>query len=162
MKNFRGLGEISVAFPERDTVVRLSHPLIWDFTKYCLSVKPIGDYAEPRFFEMSRLKQWQDYIMFVDYVAACDNFRYRYYGPGIVAVAGFDMTDRFVTDFDSEVGRFFVRTYRKCIDEKILIYSEHARVHARVDCNWQRLLCPVQDGDSTYVVVCNVPINIRD
>ena len=100
--------------------------------------------------------------MFVDYVAACDNFRYRYYGPGIVAVAGFDMTDRFVTDFDSEVGRFFVRTYRKCIDEKILIYSEHARVHARVDCNWQRLLCPVQDGDSTYVVVCNVPINIRD
>lgn len=162
MTNFPGLGDIVIAYPERDNVVRLSHPLIWDFTKYCLSVKPAGDFAAPSDFEMSRLERWKDYIMHVDYVEDGDNFRYRYYGPGIVAVAGFDMTDKFVTDFDSEVGRFFVRAYRKCLSERILIFSEHARVHARVDCSWQRVLCPVRDGDRKSIVVCNVPINIRE
>ena len=162
MAKFPGLGDIVIAYPERDNVVRLSRPLVWDFTKYCLSVKPVGDYAPPSGFEMPRLERWKDYIMFVDYVEDVDDFQYRYYGPGIVAVAGFDMTGKYVTDFDSEVGRFFVRAYRKCLSERILIFSEHNRVHARVDCRWQRLLCPVRDGDKKYVVACNVPIDIRE
>jgi hypothetical protein len=158
MKIYRGLGDVVVTYPEQDNVTRLSLPAVWDFTKYCLSVKPRGGFADARHFELCRLQRWLDQVVIVDYLADIDAFRYRRYGPGLVRLTGYDMTGRFVSDFDSEVGRFFERLYRKAVDEKIIIRSEHARVHALVDCDWHRVLCPFRDGEKVGVVTCNFPI----
>jgi hypothetical protein len=158
MHTFTGLGDVLVAYPETDNVVRLTHPLVWAFARYCLAVKPEGNFARSEDFGLDALDRWRDHLMLVDYLAAEDDFSYRLYSEGIQAFTGFDMTGRRVSDFDSEVGRFFLRVYRQCIAEKRLIYSEHGYVHARRACDWYRVICPVQDGDRTYVAVCNYPV----
>ena len=162
MTSFCGLGDVVVAYPEYDKVTRLTLPLAWEFTKYCLSVKPPGDFAEARSFGLCTLQRWLDYVVIVDYLPDIDEFRYRRYGSGLVRFTGFDMTGRFVSDFDSEVGRFFERLYRKCVDEKVVIHSEHARVHALLDCQWHRVLCPMRDGDQIAVVACSIPFSTDD
>lgn len=158
MLYFTGLNDIFVLFPEFDDVARPTVPPVLTFTTYCRSVKPQDDFADAKAFTPKKLNRWLEYVVFVDYLNDIDEFRYRYYGAGIVDFTGFDMTGRLVSDFDSEVGRFFDRLYRKCLGEKMMIYSEHNRVHAQRDCNWHRVLCPVQDGDHTFVVACNYPI----
>lgn len=159
MNTYRGLGDIVVAYPENEKVSRLSDREILGFTKYCLSVKPRGALANAQDFTLAKLSRWLDHLMIVDYLPDIDNFRYRHYGRGIAKISGFDMTGRMVRDFDSEVGRFFERLYRKAISEKILIHSEHGRVHARNNCDWHRLICPAQEQDgSISAYVCNVPI----
>ena len=159
MNTYRGLGDIVVAFPESEKVSRLSDRQILEFTKYCLSVKPKGELADAQDFSLAKMSRWLDHLMIVDFLPDIDNFRYRHYGAGIAKISGFDMTGRMVRDFDSEVGRFFERLYRKAITEKILIHSEHGRVHARNNCDWHRLICPAleQDG-SVSAYVCNMPI----
>jgi len=158
MKSFTGLGDVVVAYPETDQVARLTHPRVWAFAGYCLSVKPAGNFGQPKDFDLDTLRRWHDHLMVVDYLEAKDDFLYRLFGPGIRAFAGFDMTGRCVSDLDSEVGRFLNRLYRKCISEQCLVYSEHGHVHARRPCDWHRVICPVRDGDRTFVVVCNYPI----
>lgn len=158
MQTFTGLGDVVVALPEIDKVVHLTQPRVWAFAKYCLSVKPPHDFAEAENFDLDTLGRWRDHLMLVDYIESDDDFLYRLYGTGIQEFTGFDMTGRRVSDFDSEVGRFFHRLYTKCIGERCLIYSEHGSVHARRPCNWYRVLCPVQDGGRLYIVVCNYPI----
>jgi hypothetical protein len=158
MKTYCGLGEVVVTYPELDNVTRLSLPAVWDFTKYCLSVKPRGDFAEAQHFEICRLQRWLDYIVIVDYQPDTDQFRYRRYGPGLVRLTGFDMTGRCVKDFESEVGRLFERLYRKAVAEKIVIRTEHNRVHALVDCDWHRVLCPCRNGEKIGVVTGCFPI----
>lgn len=162
MKNYEGLGEAVVAYPEKDEVLRLSKPEVWDFTKYCLSVKPQREFANAEHFTVDKLQPWIEYIMIVDYVPDVDEFRYRLYGPGVAEVSGFDMTGRYVSDFDSEVGRFFERLYRMSITEKIVIHSEHSRVHAVQNCDWHRVMCPVRDGGRIFVVTLNLPIPAED
>ncbi|MEM9682414.1 MAG: hypothetical protein AAF942_04030 [Pseudomonadota bacterium] len=158
MKNYEGLGEVVVAYPEKDEVLRLSKPMVWDFTKYCLSVKPPNGFASAEFFTPDILQPWMDYVMIVDYISDVDEFRYRHYGPAVAKVSGFDMTGRYVSDFDSEVGRFFERLYRMCITDKVIIHSEHSRVHAVQNCDWHRVMCPVRDGGRIFVVTLNLPI----
>ena len=159
MNSFCGLGDVVVAYPEYDKVTRLTRPLAWEFTKYCLSVKPPGDFVEPRFFAIDRLQRWLDYIVIVDYRADIDEFQYRRYGPGLFRYTGFDMTGRLVSDFDSEVGRLFERLYRQCVAEKVVIHSEHERVHSRHDCHWHRVMCPLRDGARIAVVACSLPFS---
>ena len=158
MLYFPGLNDIFVLFPEFDDVARETAPSINTFITYCRSVKEQGELADASAFAPTKLGRWIDYVMYVDYLGDTDAFYYRYYGPGIINFTGFDMTGRYVSDFDSEVGRFFERLYRKCITEKVMIYSEHNRVHAQRDCYWHRVLCPVQDGDRIFITVCNCPI----
>jgi len=153
MTHFPGLGEVVVIYPESDNVARFSHPLLWDFTKYCLAVKPKGEFAEAQFFAMAKLQRWLEYIIIVDYLPDSGDFQYRRFGPGIANVCGYSMEGRLVRDFDSEVGRFYQRQYEKCISEKIMIHSEHPSVHSKTRCRWQRVLCPVRDGEDISVIV---------
>ena len=158
MTHFPGLGEVVVFYPENDNVTRLSHPMVWEFTKYCLSVKPKDGFADAQHFEPAKLRQWQDFLIVLDQVPETNDFQYRSYGQGIAKVSGFDMTGRHVSDFDSEVGRFFLRQYRECIADRTLIHSEHYRVHSVTNCEWQRVLCPVQDGNKVSIALVNIPI----
>ena len=159
--NHIGLSYFDVTYPEREDVIRLSPPMVGSFMEYCRSVKPVDDFAAPRFFNRVALSPWFDNIVIVDNLAEIKQFRYRYYGAKIAATNGFDMTGRYVSDFDSEVGRTVERLYRQCITERVLIRFDHPRVHAQIDCEWHRLLCPVRDGDATYVVALAAPVNIR-
>ena len=161
MTNFTGLKNVTIAYPERDNVFRLSQRLYCDFTKHCLSVKPADDFAGPQHFAMPTLAPWLDNILIVDYLPRSDRFQYRHYGAMIASINGFDMTGRYVSDFDSEVGRLYDRLYRKCIAEKVLIRCEHTRVHTPVQCDWHRLLCPVRNNDDIYVVAFGIPVNIQ-
>ena len=158
MESFTGLGDVIVAYPETDKIARLMHPTVWAFAKYCLAVKPMDGFAKAEDFTLGALDQWRDHLMFLDHLENEDDFLYRLYGTGVQAFSGFDMTGRRVSDFDSEVGRFFHRTYSQCIAEKRLIYSEHGYVHSRRACDWYRVICPVRDGARTYVAVCNYPV----
>jgi len=158
MECFTGLSNIVVLFPEFDEVPRRSAPPVCTFTTYCRSVKPHREFADAGAFTMAKLHRWHEHLMIVDYAEDIDQFRYRLYSPGIVEFTGFDMTGRLVSDFDSEVGRFFERIYRKCLTEKIIVHSEHNRVHARRNCDWHRVLCPVREGNRNYFVVYNYPV----
>ena len=158
MAHFPGLGEVVISYPEDDKVTRLSHPTVWNFTKFCLSVKPKRELADAVHFHPEKTAEWKEFLIVLDYLPDEDDFTYRYYSNSIAAVSGFDMTGKRVSDFDSEVGRMFLRQYRKCIDERVMIHSEHFRVHSRTNCKWVRSICPVKDGDAISIHMVNVPI----
>jgi len=153
MTHYAGLGDVVVLYPESDKVAPLAHPLLWDFTKHCLAVKPIGDFAPAEAFEMAALQRWLDYIIIVDHLPATNDFCYRRFGIAIERVCGYSMVGRIVRDFNSEVGRFYQRQYEICISEKIMIHSEHPSVHSKTACWWRRVLCPIRDRDKISVVV---------
>jgi hypothetical protein len=159
MAIFTGLGDVAISYPERGNVVRLSHPLIWNFTKYCLSVKSVGEFADGMHMALPKLAPWLDHIIVVEYRPQIDRFQYCHYGEAIAAANGFDMTGRYVTDFDSEVGRLYDRLYRKCMNDKVLIRCDHPRVHTPVDCDWHRLLCPAQGPTGIFVVAFGIPVD---
>jgi hypothetical protein len=162
MAHFPGLGEVVVFYPEDDKVTRLSHPAVWEYTKYCMSVTPQGEFAEAIHFLPAKTKQWNEYLIVADYLPDEDDFEYRRYGNGIAQVSGFDMTGKRVSDFDSEVGRFFYRQYRQCITDRKIIHSEHHRVHARTNCTWVRSICPVRDGDTLSVYLVSMPVPLKE
>lgn len=156
MTHYPGLGDVVVFYPESDKVAPLSHPLLWDFTKHCLSVKPRGDFAPADAFEMATLQRWLEHIHIIDYQPETQDFYYRRFGIGVVKVCGYSMEGRIVRDFGSEVGRFYQRQYERCISDKIMIHSEHPSVHSRTECKWRRVICPIRDGEKISIIGFNM------
>jgi len=109
-------------------------------------------------FDVFKLRRWLGYIMILDAQSNGEDFRYRMYGTRIAEFSGFDMTGRLVSDFNSPIGDFFSELYRESIAQRQLIYSEHTRLHARYDCDWHRVICPVRSDDQIQIVVCNYPV----
>ena len=157
MATDRSPDNIVVGYPETDDCA-ITHAPVQAFLDYCRSVKPDGDFADRSRFDPFSLRPWLGYIMILEYQPEPDDFLYRIYGTRIAEHSGFDMTGRLVGDFESPTGSFFERLYREAIAECKLVYSEHTRVHARYDCDWHRVICPVKDGERIQLVVCNYPV----
>lgn len=148
---------IVVAYPETDDCAIADTP-VRDFLDYCRAVKPPGALGDRNHFDAFSLRPWLGYIMILEYLPDADDFLYRIYGTLIAEQSGFDMTGRRVSDFGSATGQFFETLYREAVGDRKLIYSEHTRVHARYNCDWHRLICPVRADDRIQVVVCNYPV----
>lgn len=87
-------------------------------------------------------------------------FRYIYYGSRIAAVAGFDMTDRLTSEFQSELGQYFTDRYREAIETGQPLYTVHHADFASSVMSWERLIMPVSHDDGTTWIVCyNVPLD---
>lgn len=148
---------IVVAYPEQvDCAIR--HQPLREFSDYCRSVKICCEFADRAAFDAFKLRPWLGFIMILEYLPEEDDFRYRIYGTHIAEQSGFDMTGRRVSAFGGPVGQFFERLYRDSMATKRLIYSEHTRLHARYDCDWHRVICPVKAGDGVQIVACNYPV----
>lgn len=132
------------------------------FQDYCRRVKPVGDFADRSAFTPELLRPWIGYIMILDYLPDQRDFRYRVYGTIIASESGFDVTNKLVSDFRTATGDFFLRVYRESIDKRVLIYSVNSGVHSKYECDWHRIVCPVQHGDSAQIVACNYPIRRKD
>ena len=151
---------IVIAYPEKEDC-DIRHGPVREFCDYCRSVKPQSDFGDRAEFDAFKLRPWLGYIMILEYLPEEDDFRYRMYGTRISEQSGFDMTGRLVSAFNSAAGNFFAELYRDSMAGKHLVYSEHTRVHARYDCDWNRLICPVRAGRETHLVVCNYPVARR-
>jgi hypothetical protein len=148
---------ILVSYPEQDEIP-IAHPSARGFCDYCLSVKPKGDFADRQDFDVFKLRPWLGYIMILEYLADQDDFRYRMFGTQIAEQSGFDMTGRLVSDLPSPGSGFYAKLYRESMNGRKLVYSQHTRIHARYDCDWHRILCPVQAGGQIQIVTGNFPV----
>jgi len=91
---------------------------------------------------------------------AGDDFEYLHYGARIAEAAGFDMTGKRTSDFQSEVGDFFHATYLECLSAKSPVYTTHHAEHAASVRSWERLALPVVDGEGVEHIVCyNQPLD---
>jgi hypothetical protein len=132
------------------------------FLKYCRRVKPAGEFADRSNFTPELLRPWIGYIMILDYIPETRDFRYRVYGTNISSESGFDVTNSLVSDFRNATGDFFLRVYREAIDKRALIYSVNSGLHSKFECDWHRIVCPVQHGDTAQIVACNYPTKRKD
>ena len=91
------------------------------------------------------------------------DYVYQHYGANIALVAGFDMTGKMTGDFKSEVGRFFVQAYARCIADRQPLYTTNPAAHAPMVLAWERLLLPLLDdhGNVAYVLTYNRPIALN-
>lgn len=90
------------------------------------------------------------------------DYRYRFYGRGIAAQAGFDMTGKSTADFDSEVGRWFQSKYRETLVFGRPIYTAHQALHASAIVSWERLILPTEGPDGHPWLVCyNEPLDSK-
>lgn len=91
-----------------------------------------------------------------------DDFRYRFYGRGVAANAGFDMTGKSTADFDSEVGHWFQLKYRETLATGRPLYTVHNAHHAAAIVSWERLILPVEGPNGAPWIVCyNEPLDSK-
>lgn len=91
-----------------------------------------------------------------------DDYRYRFYGPGIASQAGFDMTGKSTADFDSEVGRWFQSKYTETLALGRPVYTAHQALHASAIVSWERLILPVEGPEGHPWLVCyNEPLDSK-
>ena len=152
---------ILISYPEQDAV-RIEPPPAQAFCDYCLSVKPRDDFADRRDFDVFKLRPWLGYIMILEYLADRDDFRYRMFGTQIAAQSGFDMTGRLVSELPRRGDGFYEKLYRESMKDRKIVYSHHTRVHPRYECDWHRILCPVQAPGQVQIVTGNFPVTRRN
>lgn len=100
------------------------------------------------------------YVMLVD-VDDDDNFTYALYGSKIVAVTGFDMTGKKISDIATTGGirEFFLACYLAAMKLRRPIYTVHEAPPSITSSVWHRVVLPLgRDGTITRFLVCNVPM----
>jgi len=150
---------IKVWYPETERG-HVEHERSVSFLSYCLEKKPKGGLADRRDFTGETLKPWLGNIIVLEFDRERDDFRYRLYGSEIAALAGFDMTGKWVSDFRSEIGDLFSAQYRNAVQEKRLIVSRNSYLHSRAPCDWERIICPVENGGQVQLVVANYTVEL--
>jgi len=138
--------EFSIWYPETDENTPV-HERSASFLEYCLKVKPRDGMALRSDFSLETLKPWLGNIMILEFDPAREDFRYRLYGSEIASRTGFEMTGKWVADLGPDVGDILREQYLRAIREKRLVLCRNPYVHSRAPCDWERVVCPVADGE---------------
>lgn len=146
-----------VACPESEILV-VEHPDVRSFLDYCLRHKPPGDFGPRTAFDVATMRPWLGNLMILDHLPEQNDFRYRLYGTRIVQTSGFDMTGKLVSDFRSPVGAFFDEIYRLSLSRRALVFTRHAKLHARYFVDWLRVVCPVRHEEGIQLIACNYAV----
>ncbi|MGL4974122.1 MAG: hypothetical protein ACRC56_02420 [Bosea sp. (in: a-proteobacteria)] len=77
------------------------------------------------------------------------DFEYIAYGPDVRRLMGFDMVGRHVTDFKSQIGRYYHKLYSKVAANLTPVLVRTPSVYAFGVHMWQRLILPVRQPDGT-------------
>lgn len=77
------------------------------------------------------------------------DFQYTVYGADVQRLMGFDMVGRHVTDFKSQIGRYYHQLYRKIATNLTPVLVATPSVYAFGVHMWQRLILPVRQADGT-------------
>lgn len=88
-----------------------------------------------------------------------DDFLYEHYGKRIAERSGFDMTGRRVSEFQGEVGSFFMATYRKVLQSARPLATLHRLGAYGETPLWERVVLPV--GDESGVTLLLVANRVR-
>lgn len=144
---------LTISYPEQDKKP-IGPPELEEFCKYCLSVKPVADFADRADFDAFKLQPWLGHIIILEDLFPENDFIYRMYGTKIVDAIGWDMTGRRLSDYDLVTQDYNLRLYRDCVEQRRLIFSVNQRVFGRYSGRWHRIVCPVKAGDKVQVVSC--------
>src|SRR5262245_12088502 len=113
-------------------------------------------------FNPERLVEHASNLAVVEPVGGGD-YLYIYYGRSIFETSGVEMLGSRVSQWKSEVGRFFCHAYDRAIAELRPIYTVHRAHHAVRVHLWARLVLPVRVEDgSLRLVVFNKPREYLD
>jgi hypothetical protein len=144
---------LEISYPEQDgKPVRPAE--IEEFCKYCLSVKPAGDFGDRVDFDAFKLKPWLGHILILEDLWPENDFLYRMYGTKIVDAIGWDMTGQRVSDYEPAIQGYNLSLYRDCVQQRRLIFSINRREFGRFSGIWHRLVCPVKSDAQVQVVSC--------
>jgi diguanylate cyclase (GGDEF)-like protein/PAS domain S-box-containing protein len=116
-------------------------------------------YAE---FNPERLPQSASNLAVVEPIGGGD-YLYVYYGRAIFETSGVEMLGSKVSQWQSEVGKFFCEAYDRACAERRPIYTVHRAHHAIRVHLWERLVLPARASDgSMRLVVFNKPREYLD
>ena len=103
------------------------------------------------------------YVMLIDVTDGGKDFFYRRNGPVLSAVAGIDMTDKFLSQHTASphVIEGLFALYRAVIVRRDSVYIERAPSAAAITERWQYLVLPLSDNRAAVdaFLVCVVPVN---
>ncbi|MGL5362236.1 MAG: PAS domain-containing protein [Bosea sp. (in: a-proteobacteria)] len=77
------------------------------------------------------------------------DFRYDVYGKDVERLMGFSAAGRFITDFRSDIGRYYHKLYSKVAANLTPVLVRTPSVYAFGVHMWQRLILPVRQSDGT-------------
>ena len=82
------------------------------------------------------------------------DYIYDYYGRAIATSSGIEMQGSRVSQWPSQIGRFFCAAYDRALAEWAPVYTLHRAHHAVRVHLWERLILPVarEDGETALVV----------
>lgn len=101
-------------------------------------------------------------MMELKVLAGEQDFQYCHYGIDIRRRAGFDMTDKKVSEFGGEVGDYYLARYQEVLQKHRPLYTVHFAEKAKSVFTWERLICPVIDeAGHPWLLVYNTPLESR-
>jgi diguanylate cyclase (GGDEF)-like protein len=116
-----------------------------------------GDVPEAGQMPVAAFEVHADHLMLLEPLAT-GGWRYRHYGAGIAAAAGFDMTGKEISHFDGQIGAFFSMVYNQAAAERRPLFTIHRALMARAVHTWERLVMPIRfPGSATGFLVYNRP-----
>jgi len=113
-------------------------------------------------FNPDQLPQYSPNLAIVEPIGSGD-YLYVHYGRAIFENSGVEMLGSKVSQWKSEVGRFFCEAYDRACAERRPIYTVHRAHHAIRVHLWERLVLPTRAPDgSIRLVVFNKPREYLD
>lgn len=98
-------------------------------------------------FDIADLRPWFGHVMLLDVVDGGHDLRFRLYGTGLVAMFGFDLTGRLVSQTSDLIGERPLQEYREVIHSIAPSYVSRMSPSRREYLAVDKLALPLIDAD---------------
>ncbi len=143
------------------SVYDLKHPVIKNFAACIMGDSKRASCIKLSDFKKLQLQAFQPWLMLLEPVKNCTDFKYLKYGSEIAVMFGRDMTDHFTSEIGGHVSDFFIALYAAAITRKECVMSIHDPPADVFATSWRRLIVPLLDetGDVALIAALNIPDN---
>ena len=116
-----------------------------------------GEQAIPKEAELARrLPVWIESDLIVVACDGDDDFIYERYGATSVALTGYDMTGKRVSEFQGPLRDFFHSIFKRALGDRIPLATVHRLGHFNERPIWERVILPVErNGAATALYMIN-------
>lgn len=103
-------------------------------------------------FSVEELRPWLGHLMIIDCIEG-DDFRYRLYGSGLVAIFGFDLTGMLVSEATARIGEKPLLEYRQVRTLQVPSYVARSSPSSREYLTMDKLALPLVENGAVNKII---------
>ncbi len=145
----------------KPSIFDVSHPIIKSFFEFMRAENRVTQFLDKGEIADLKNQSFEPWMMVLEPVSDCSDFRYLYYGSEIAAMFGRDLTNHHTSEIGGYISEFFIALYSAVFIRNQSVFSVHVPPQGIFATVWRRLIFPLVDEvrQTRMLVAINVPDN---